>query len=279
MSILAALSALSSGCEAIVGIEERTPNAGVSSQQACTAGKVSGSYYDEVMSTAPVLYWRFEDAPGAVEIEAEIGPAGRNHGAMLGIDGLDAEGLGNGRAALFRDGAVVQTAGDVPAIGDAPWSLEMWFWPRGPDLDGGGHQQLMSKFADCCEDPKQHGYKIWLYGPELGTMDFVRVALVDDVANRWLSAASVTPTAEQWHQVVAVWDPDEERYPLKIYYDGELRGEASSYGQADNDAPLVIGGSAPGWDGFDGAIDELSVYDWALDCDTVARHFAAAGAR
>ena len=69
-------------------------------------------------------------------------------------------------------------------------------------------------------------------------------------------AAADYAVDEKWHQLAMTYDQN----ILKLYVDGEVRSSApSKKGIGSNPFPLIIG------DGFVGTIDEVSVYDRALD--------------
>ena len=90
-----------------------------------------------------------------------------------------------------------------------------------------------------------------------------------------LSAGGVV-TTDQWHMLVGVHDP--EVGVVRMYVDGQLLGESTANPanfNKPNLAPLVLG--AESTDGTIGSstatIDDLKIYNYALDSTTIAQQY------
>ena len=69
---------------------------------------------------------------------------------------------------------------------------------------------------------------------------------------------------DSWHELVLTYDQN----TVKLYVDGELKSSSPSNAQmGSNPFPLLIG------DGFEGAIDEVSLYDRALTLEEIRRGY------
>jgi len=219
------------------------------------AGSAPGAYAAAVLRDAPIAYFRLDDV-GVVETGSIFDEISKSHfGAVHGKPVFGAAGaIGNGVA---FDGAAWIELGDRYGFpGVAPFTIEVFVKPSGTSF---GHVFTKQQRAN----PK-NGYAV--------TTD---TALVME---RFLNGgSSKTPpqtlsTNEFWH-VACTFDGTK----MAVYVNGTPRGKA-----ADSDdvpaqsSPAIIGAaSTSGEYGFDGTIDELAIYDKALDPSQIAAHYLA----
>jgi hypothetical protein len=83
----------------------------------------------------------------------------------------------------------------------------------------------------------------------------------------------------EWHQYTGVYDQTDPGAELKLYVDGLLRAVASQTGAIDaSGQPVYIGyDNNPGdvrW--FDGLIDEVAIFDYALTPAQIRGHWMEA---
>jgi len=118
-------------------------------------------------------------------------------------------------------------------------------------------------------------YDKYNYGIQLLDSDQVSVWIRADteVGNQWPSASTPFPRDGEWHHVVGVV---EDTKHLKIYLDGELKGTANvsdsisaAYGSSQK--PTIAYTEHMGGIWYEGAIDEVAVYEGALSEDDVQR--------
>lgn len=162
----------------------------------------------------------------------------------------------------------------MPSFGFAgtkPFTLEAWARPAG------NTGTLISKVYNP-GDGKAHGYTLALEAN--AGLVFTRYPL---------GAAPVTVTrslglvAEAWSHVVATYDGD----AMFLFVDGELAAPSTpTSGAIENGGFFGVGstggqspGSLPWQRPWNGAVDELAVYDQALPAVRVARHFAVGAGR
>ena len=78
----------------------------------------------------------------------------------------------------------------------------------------------------------------------------------------------------RWHHVVLVREPQR----VRVYLDGELAidGAVTGAGRTGG-AELFVGGRSDNRDNFEGKLDEVAVYERALQPDEVRAHHRIAG--
>jgi len=82
-----------------------------------------------------------------------------------------------------------------------------------------------------------------------------------------------------WHHYVGVYDPAAPSgQRLQFYVDGILRSTGGTLTGAINNStqPVYIGFDNAGARWFDGMLDEVAIYDYALSADMIGQHYLAA---
>lgn len=185
-------------------------------------------------------------------------------------------------AQLF-DGAA--TGINVPADPSFDWavdgsfSIEFWIRPVSP---GTGHQVIISRSAGSQADSLRWWVKIdettsiveFLLIPEDGldggggpSNDAADFTVVADINAKVLAA-------DQWYHIVAVRDNDNDKN--LVYIDGVKEGELNidyTKGFSSATTDLLIGEFTSF--NFDGTIDEVALYNRALDATEIAEHITA----
>ncbi len=156
-------------------------------------------------------------------------------------------------------------------FGTGPFSLEAWF-----NWDGTGNYSALNiiRKSNYGPDPGS-GYWVRI-GRDSKTIEFSVGATIKSEGQTLISAP-ITPNA--WHYVVATRDTNDN---VKLYIDGESRGSVIrqvSKAQSTSPSSFAIGG----WDDqhsefFPGLIDEVSVYNRALDSSEIQTIYAAGSA-
>jgi hypothetical protein len=211
-----------------------------------------------------VAYWRLDEASGDTAadrggqgIEATYAP-----GVSLGEPGLIGEA--NAAAGLGGTDDAYVDAGDVLDFeAGAPFSLEAWIQP---DEFANPYPRLVMKEATDDSGNRQ-GYLLYI-SRETGRLGFERWR--DGEANV-VTTIEPIPLGEVTH-VVAVYDGQ----AMRLYIDGEGIAEVpAGLGLSDTPFPFRIGARADGSSPFTGVVDEVAVYETALDAETIQAHFQA----
>jgi hypothetical protein len=219
----------------------------------------------------PIAYWRFGDAARARVAADEMGKhPGDYQGDVTGMPGALASDTDNLAAQFDGVGAYVDI-GDEPAattlefIGTAPFSIEAWIHPN--DVSGPSH--VVCKRHDLVA-PEDDGYA--LYISDAGKLVLTRVGAGN------FDSIETDIAAQQWTHVVATYDG----ITMRLFLDGgptAATEEPSDAELPDVDEPLRIGSrsmGALGGEYFGGLIDEVAIYDKALEYQRIGAHFDAA---
>ena len=193
-------------------------------------------------------YWRLGEATGTVAANAVAGPAGRYLGGFrLGMPGAISA---NTAAALLGVNGYVSVP-DAPVLdnGDA-FTLEAWI----KRAKTGTSQGLFAK------GPKS--YQVYL---DATNRLVLRQSGVAEIAR---TTVALTDTAGFHHIAVT-----KSGATVRLYVDGVNRaGTVVSRTLASTTAALAIGAGS-GY--FNGTLDEVAIYDRALDATSIAAHIAA----
>ena len=122
-------------------------------------------------------------------------------------------------------------------------------------------------------------YDKYNYGIQLLDSNQVGIWIRADteVGNQWPSAYTPFPTDGQWHHVVGVVKDTEF---VKIYLDGELKGTANapdsiSMAYGSSQKPTIAYTQHLGGIWYEGAVDEVAIYEGALTDADVKRLYTA----
>ncbi|HWB08955.1 MAG TPA: DUF1553 domain-containing protein [Pirellulales bacterium] len=218
--------------------------------------------WEQTLLEGPPYDWNLTDGlVSRFPFDADLANAGdpRKPGKM--VDGAAVFGIGRIDHALQFDGRAFVDAGDAAGFGFYDkFTLAAWI-RLGDDPRG----TIVSRMTDVSEGD---GYQLCLAGGK------VQLNLV----KRWLDDALRVQTKRtlapgQWHHVAASYDGSRVAAGVKIYIDGQpesldvlLDDLNQSFGTKQ---PLRIGGGG-GEDGrFHGSLDDVRIYDRALDDDEV----------
>jgi hypothetical protein len=225
-----------------------------------------GTYVEEVWADAPVLYSRFGDRDAPVahdELGAHDGTYPRQ-GVMLAAPGAIVADP-NGAISLAGTSQVTMPPG-LDFAGTRAFSLEVWAKPTSYD-DQTGYGFVVDHQS---YEPRE-GYAL-------------RISRVDVAFERWAGGSTFGSNATDnrtlslnvWHHVVATFDGAN----LRLFVDGQPT--------ASNGVPSAMPAMTEPWtvggpncecssNRFVGMLDELALYDHALDAARVRAHFEASG--
>lgn len=229
----------------------------------CVASSLAGSDTSlvvRVMSERLVGYWDFEgDLADSV-------PAGPTHDGTAadpnfapGVPGLGSQGY-----QFFGDGRVVTIAESADYFNFYPQGMTVSCWVKGqnPAI----WDTLISK-----EYEREINYwdakGFFLARTDAGAGGF-------GIRPSEVVSASGLVTVADWHHLAGVHDS--VAGVIRIYVDGQLRGQASASGfNSPNLAPLIFGAeSTDGTVGSSSAtIDDVKIYNYALDSSVIAQQY------
>ena len=220
-------------------------------------------YSDTVLADNPIAYWRFEETSGTTASDS----AGAHAATLVDDPQLDVAGrLGSGIRFIEANGSFAEAPDDVDL--DLTGSLSIAFWVNILDgWTGTAWEALIGKGDDT--------YQVRRSGSG-GNLRFdLRGGSGGNVS---LDSGFTMPTNE-WVHVVAVYDADAGE--MRFYFNGEQDPNTASRSGtvATNSHGLQIGSNFSGTEYrrfFDGKLDEVAVFDYALSGEQVAAHYDAA---
>jgi hypothetical protein len=254
-----------------------------SSVVALTAVAVPSGYPTAVYNSGPLSYWRLDETNGSTTAHDLIsGNDGVYNSVTLGLPGysvLDPDTAAGFTAADTYVGSISGTAINFATISNA-FTLEAWVNAPAGQKDqatiiakgiGNNGTTETEQFA---LDVSGGNYRVFTtaYGQQYQAVAFG-------------GGVGVGPNGT-WQHVVGVFDPStiaSQSYPtLRLYVNG-VQVASILVQQAPNltTSPVSIGskrtGNSPSYDGtFIGTIDEVAVYNKALDPATIVAHYNAA---
>jgi len=235
------------------------------SQDVRTIG-TSASYRSAIVADAPSAYWRLGEASGT-NANDEI--ANRD-GTYVGTPGLGIAGaiVGDGDTAIHLNGSTqyVTVPDDNAFSIGTTGVLTVEFWAKPPPSIS-SEQVVIGKAGGS-------GYE-WAvaYQPDAGVKSRVWTLGGGAIASHGGEPAG---PLDQWHYIVASFDEPNDR--LTLYVDGvgpSYDTDPWTAATQNGTGPLDIGRRGDNTMYFDGAVDEVAIYNYALTPAQVAAHYAA----
>jgi fibronectin type 3 domain-containing protein len=225
-------------------------------------------YAQSVLADGPSLYWRLDESSGSTALDLSGNGDNGTYGSgdTLGTPGAVSDGKPD--TAITTDGnddGVMVGATQVPS--PSAFSVEAWF----KTTHAGGK---IVGFGDSSSPTGSGSYDKHIYFNSDGSLNF-------GVWNGEADVVSTIPTTTnltdgQWHQVVGTQGPS----GMALYVDGvKVASNTVTTNQSYNGYWHVGGDS--GWSNngndFNGSIDEVSVYPYALSLSQVDSQYNTAG--
>ncbi|HZO16321.1 MAG TPA: LamG domain-containing protein, partial [Polyangiaceae bacterium] len=227
---------------------------GMGGTSPCAGGM--SSYRDVVLCDAPIGYWRLGDNGNVAVDEIQTHNGQYNGGIVQQVPGgiagdPDQAAEFPGNNALITFGDVFDLTGEI--------SLEAWIKP---DLVDSTYRYVISKV----QQNNQEGFGLYIHQ----TMGITFVVIG---ANVFVSSSATQYTLGEWHHVVGTWNGSTAR----LYLDGVAQTPLLvPVTLIDNAEPFRIGAfDSTGGAGFDGVIDEVAIYDHALEEPRIIAHHQA----
>jgi len=246
-----------------------------------------GPYAERILADRPVAFWRLNEIviPRAVDASGRGQDAVYEPGVALYLPGV---GSGAGvspnpaltpsrfsgphglnRAPHFAGGRVRSRLRGV----GSEYTVSFWFWNGLTNLARPVTGYLFSRGKN--GDPRVSGDHLGIGGTSIpeaaGKLFFFNGQDRDQVL------VGKTYLGERtWHQVAMVRSGNR----IRVYLDGraepEIEGEAGITGGLD-DGEFFIGGRCDGFSGLEGKVDEVAVFDRALDSRVLQLQYMASG--
>ena len=220
----------------------------------------TSGYQAAVNALGPVAYWRLDEGPGSptaydttdnqLDGQVNAGTLGQpayNHTMGKAVD------LSPGAGNPYVD------VGNPAELPEGDMSVVFWMNSRANDksIITKGQSRATQSLRDW--DIFGNGTNLIFLG-STGT------------ATAFL-AQTPYPSLNDWHQVVATWDGTTSADGVKLYVDGSLAAQATANGSLNDTHNLFLGGSGI-WR-YDGLLDEVALYDYALSLAQVQALYSA----
>lgn len=220
------------------------------------------AYAAAVLADTPVAYWRLDETSGTTAHDS----SGHGNDATYigGVHPGTAGAITNDpdTAATF-DGATgyVDGGSRFAFAGAQPFSLEAWVRASSTTSYLG-----IASREDTSGGPPSEGYILFV-SPSDGVFGFQRL---DGSSLTSITSTSVASASAYVH-IVATYDGVQ----MSVYVNGASEAtETASFSIAGASNDMVVGAEAGGGeDFFDGAMDEVAVYDHALTAARVTAHY------
>jgi concanavalin A-like lectin/glucanase superfamily protein len=236
--------------------------------------EATDDYAIAVLADAPMAYYRFDEGQGTVARDS----SGHGHdGTYEGVSFL-AEGVVSGNRALALNGKGGVDLGDSEEFafsGNAPFSIEAWLQTSATSF-----QIVINRSErDLTAMDARYGYDLsFRVDPKMIAEDEILIERLNGEAPAGSCTLNPPNTtgAYRGHFVHAVATYDGSA--LRLFADGIEPSPAKHPCALELDAvkrSLRIGSKPMGVEGFQGALDEIAIYDKALTPERVQAHFAA----
>lgn len=227
-----------------------------------TTGSNVGTYTDSVLADRPVGYWRMGEATGSSAADSS---GASNVGIYTGGVTLNATGAlttDSDTAATFNGSTAYISVTDSPSLfGSAQVTAEAWVkatsWVSAASIVD---RKTTGNVGGYTLEPANSSGQInfWV-----------------DIGGTWFYAQSaIGLTTGAWHYVAGVYDGA----AIRVYVDGALSGSTSAAGSVNNPSgpQFAIGKNVSSSIYFNGSIDEVAVYPYALPASRITAHYRTA---
>lgn len=224
-----------------------------------------------ILELRPKAWWRMSahsgdripDAGGAGN-DARLEP-----GYALFLPGPEGEHLAStergNRAVHFAGGRLV--ADKTAPSGD--FSVSLWFWNAMPD----DARPVTGYLFSTGDEKASTGDHLGIGGTALkGSQG--KIFLYNGDRDREIAIGKTGLEPRRWHHLILARSGD----TVRVFLDGDLEIEASFPDARPSGSRLFIGGRGDRFAGFEGKIDEVALFDRALDDDEIASITSSADA-
>ena len=230
------------------------------------------NYPATVLASGPISYWRLDETSGTTAYDAISGNNGVYNSATLGLPGyvtIDPDTAVGFSGANSYIGNISGTA--INFTNNAPFTLEAWVKGTTGMPD---QSTIIAKGIGNNGTTETEQFALDVSG---GNYRF----FTTHAGNVYAASGSTGPDGT-WQHVVGVYNNASLPATLTLYVNGAFAGSGTAtFAQSTTVTPVTIGskrtGNDPSYDGtFNGTIDEVAVYNYALDATTVFNHYTSA---
>lgn len=220
----------------------------------------AAAYGAIVLEDGPSAYFRFAETSGPDAV-SEVGSA---RGTYQGDFEYGAVGAVGDNTVVYDGATTWIDLGDTFRFaGNAPYSFELWLLPRAID----DHTLFLVERRS----PAGDGYAFYIgsaytvFSREVATTEFGYVN------------SGAKPPLDSWTYLVVTYDGTNARmFENAVQVSANTGGDAAGP-IADTTGNLVLGDHVPAqFFKLDGRLDELAIYDYALDPARIQAHYDAA---
>jgi parallel beta-helix repeat protein len=213
-----------------------------------------------------VGYWKFDEGTGSTVYDSS---GNDNNGTVYGATWVDGK-IGKALSLDGIDDYVMIP--DSSSLRVQSFTLQAWIYmtvrPYQAGHPGHPHVCIINKMH-FYNSPAIAGYKLDFEYPT-ATDDTLVISIGDGTAQRFLvQYNSINDlTLNQWHQVVGTYNGS----TAKLYIDGQLKASnQGSYTILHDNTPLCFSReiSQPVYDGFNGIMDNIMIYNRSLSADDI----------
>jgi cysteine-rich repeat protein len=209
-------------------------------------------------SNAPsgmISYWGFEETSGTTAYDSyDANPGTNRYGATINQVGQV------GKAYSFDGNDDYIRVSGTSLSFTTPFAVEAWV-----NIDSSRQHTIVSKRNGIL--PKPTNYYMAVSPSGGSNVPVFQVA----VGNTFYTAVgSPSISVGEWHHITGVYDGTS----IHVYLDGALEDSVVLPGIPDTNAAHVYIGSQAGKYDSDGRIDEVAIYDRALDATEIQEHYA-----
>ncbi|HTI70428.1 MAG TPA: LamG-like jellyroll fold domain-containing protein [Candidatus Limnocylindria bacterium] len=226
----------------------------------------TGRYATMVMTDNPSAFWRLDETNGTTAFDL----AGGHDGVYSGALTLGAPG------ALPGDNDTAVSFGGADGVAKVPYSqtlnpgtaFTVEFWANPKDHDVNTYVPMGSQFRNGA------GRLGWAFYIQNNSPNGWEIQLGDATGVHADAYSSDHPAvAGRYDHIVAVWDGVNI---AQLYVNGALDATATGSYVPNGNQPWVIGQRNDGNFGFNGSIDEVAFYNYALTPAQIVNHFSVA---
>jgi hypothetical protein len=227
-----------------------------------TAAGFPVCYRDAVLADSPVGYWKLDETSGSNAADSVGGRTGTyTNGPVLGQSGALPDAVNN--KAVSLDGSNDRIS--VPyaaALSPATFTLEAWVKLNGT----ASWQEVAGSYDETSPGGGYRGYWLGVNGTNWNWE-------IDNGTTYTLIGAPV-PAVGSWTHLVGTFDGTTG----KLYANGALIASSAAAYAPNANSPFAIGStyyrSSANWsDAFNGAIDEVALYNTALTATKIRTHY------
>jgi hypothetical protein len=224
------------------------------------------AYAKIVMHDNPLAYWRLAETNGTTASDSAGGHDGAYSGSLTLGGAAPQSGISH--PAVHFSGGNAQVPYSATLNPSTAFTVEFW---ANPD------NEPSATYVPLCSQYRNGSVRDgWAFYDENDALSWELQLGGPNGVGHYAYGGGPEPFGGQWYYVVAIWDGTNT---LAVYADNELVGQNT---QIANGGVFVPNPSAPWWIGvradgnyaFDGAIDEVAMYNYAFTTQQVSNHWS-----